>query len=105
MRQAEDLPLQKLLGRARDAEFTVDDLDFLNSKVIPPLPEFPLHDVSISKSNALRHSLNHLGAIQFARHRHQYVIHFPGQHKRLPPIQNLSLEDIFSQQDGVKVPA
>lgn len=107
MRQAEDLPFRDLLRRARNAELTVDDLDFLNSKVIPPLPNFPLYKmVSIAKSNALRQHLNHIAIIQFARLHNQLVYQFPAQHERLPPIRNLSLEDIFSQQDeGVKIPS
>ena len=107
MRQAEDLPFRDLLRRARNAELTVDDLDFLNSKVIPPVPNFPLHKmVSIAKSNALRQHLNHIAIIQFARLHNQLVYLFPAQHKRLPSIRNLSLEDIFSQQDeGVKIPS
>jgi hypothetical protein len=107
MRQAEDLPFRELLHRVRDAALTVDDLKFLNSKVITAAPNFPLSKmVSISKSNALRQRLTHLAAIQHARHRHQYVYLYPGEHKRLPPVRNLSLEDIFSQQDeGVKIPS
>jgi hypothetical protein len=106
MRQAEDLPFRDLLRRARNGELTIGDLDFLNSKVIPPLPDFPLYKmVSITKSNDLRHRLCHLAVIQFARYHHQLVFLFPSQHKRLPPLRNLSLEDIFSQQDdGVKIP-
>ena len=41
MRQAEDLPFRELLHRVRNAAITVDDLDFLNSKVIPAAPNFP----------------------------------------------------------------
>jgi hypothetical protein len=89
---------QDLLRRARNA---VDDLNFLNSKVIPPVPEFPLYKmVSITKANTLRRRLNHLAIIRFALHHHQHVYLFPAQHKRLPPVQNLSLEDtyIFTHQ-------
>ena len=107
MRQAEDLHFQNFLHRVRNATLTVDDLEFLNSKVIPSVPNFPLYKmVSITKSNALRQRLTLLAMIQYARHHHQYIYLFPAQHGRLPPVQNLSLEDIFSQQDeGVKIPS
>ena len=107
MRQAEDLPFQEFLHRVRNAALTIDDLVFLNSKVISTDPDFPLYKmVSISKSNALRQKLGHLAMIQYARYHHQYIYLFPADHKRLPPLQSLSLEDIFSQQDeGVKIPS
>jgi len=107
MRQAEDLPFQEFLHRVRNAALTIDDLVFLNSKVISADPDFPLYKmISISKSNTLRQRLGHLAMIQYARYHHQYIYLFPADHKRLPPLQNLSLEDIFSQQDeGVKIPS
>jgi hypothetical protein len=60
----------------------------------------------IVRTNALRHRLNHFSLIQFSRSRGQRIYIFPADHSRLPPAQNLALEDIFSQQDeGVSIPS
>jgi hypothetical protein len=107
MRQAEDLPFRNLLQRARQARLSNDDINLLNSKCISADTSFPLHSLTcIVRTNYLRHCLNHVSLIQFARSRGQRIYIFPADHSRLPPAQNLALEDIFSQQDeGVSIPS
>jgi hypothetical protein len=107
MRQAEDKPFRNLLQRARQGQLTNDDIKVLNSKSISAKTSFELHSKTcIVTTNALRHRLNHLALIQFARSRGQHIYIFPGDHSRLPPAENLALEDILSQQDeGVNIPS
>jgi len=107
MRQAEDLPFRNLLQRARQAQLSNDDINLLNSKCISADTSFPLHSLTcIVRTNSLRHRLNHFSFIQFARSRGQRIYIFPADHSRLPPTQNLALEDIFYQQDeGVSIPS
>lgn len=79
----------------------------LNSKVIPQDNTFDFDTmVSITRLNALRHSLNHLCMLTFARRHNQRIYLFPAQHSRLPSPRHLSLEDVFRQQDeGVAIPS
>jgi Helitron helicase-like domain at N-terminus/PIF1-like helicase len=107
MRQAEDLEFQGLLRRARNAQLTIDDVDLLNTRVIPTDFPFPFHDfITIVRSNAFRHRINHLAIIQFARSRNQLVYIFPADHSRLPLLGDLRLEDIYCKQDeGVSSPS
>jgi hypothetical protein len=106
MRQASDLRFQDLLRRTRKGQLTRADLDLLNSKVIPADGSFHMDSVvSVVKLNSLRHRLNHLAMIQFARRRNQRIYLFPAHHTRLPSMQQLHVETIFEQQDeGVNVP-
>jgi hypothetical protein len=107
MRQAEDPPFRDLLTRARHAQLTEEDVNFLNSKVISPSDRFRFDTaVSIVKLNSLRHCLNHISMITFARHHNKHIYIFPAQHGRLPPPQQLRLDDVFQQQDkGVNIPS
>jgi len=106
MRQGKDPIFQDLLHRARKGQMTEHDLQRFNSKVIPTSRPFPLDSmISVVKSNSLRHRLNHIAMIQFARRRNQRIYLFPGQHSRVPS-RNLSADDIFKQQDeGVNIPS
>ena len=107
MRQAEDPPFRDLLTRARHAKLTEEDVNFLNSKVISPSDRFRFDTaVSIVRLNSLRHCLNHISMISFARHHKKHIYIFPAQHGRLPPPQQLRLDDVFRQQDkGVNIPS
>ena len=107
MRQAEDLEFQDFLHRTRKGQLTEADLILLNSKVIPTDGSFRLDSVvSVAKMNSLRQRLNHLGKIQFARHRTQKIFMFPGNHTRLPSVRDLHAEAILEQQDeGVHIPS
>ena len=107
MRQAEDIEFQGLLRRARNAQLTADDVNLLNTRVIPADFPFPFHEfITMVRTNAFRHQINHLAIIQFARSRNQLVYIFPADHSRLPSLGDLRLEDIFSKQDeGVGTPS
>ena len=107
MRQASDLRFQDLLRRTRKGQLTRADLDLLNSKAIPADGSFHMDSVvSVVKLNSLRHRLNHLAMIQFARRRNQRIYLFPAHHTRLPSMQQFHVETIFEQQDeGVNVPS
>jgi hypothetical protein len=107
MRQAEDLRFRELLQRAREGQLSDDDINLLNSKMLPADTAFPTHAMTcIVRTNRLRHNLNYHGLIQFARSRSQPVYIFPADHRRLPSVQNLDLKDILSQQDeGVNIPS
>jgi hypothetical protein len=107
MRQAQDLAFQKLLTRTRDSQLTDDDVALLNSKLIS---DSAIMDsdvtVFIVRLNVLRHSINHLCMVTFAKRHNQKIYLFPGEHSRLPSFYQICLEDIFRQQDeGVAVPA
>ena len=89
MRQAEDLPFQDLLNRARSATLTEDDVTILNSCTVaarvangetPP-------DRSVIRVNRLREEVNlsHLQA--FAKKRGQKIYLFPARHDA-PTISN-----------------
>jgi hypothetical protein len=89
MRQAEDLPFQNLLNRARSATLTEDDVTILNSCTVaarvangetPP-------DRSVIRVNRLREEVNlsHLQA--FAKKRGQKIYLFPARHDA-PTISN-----------------
>ena len=68
MRQVEDPVFRDLLGQARAAALTEEDLHLLNSKVITSLFKLELKDATtVVKLNALRHHINRLQMKQFAR--------------------------------------
>src|SRR5205809_941916 len=83
MRQAEDPVFRDLLGQARAAALTEEDLHLLNSKVITSLFKLELKDATtVVKLNALRHHINRVQMEQFARSRSQRIYLFPAQHSR-----------------------
>lgn len=82
MRQAEDLPFQDLLQRARSATLTEDDVATLNSCTLaarvangetPP-------DRSVIRVNRLREEVNLLHLQTFAKKRGQKIYLFPAKH-------------------------
>src|SRR5947209_1727196 len=102
MRQAEDLVFRDLLGRARAAALTEEDLLLLNSKVITSLFKPELEDATmVVKLNALRHHINRVQMEQFARSRSQRIYLFPAQHSRVTPASSspFRLEDLLEQTD------
>jgi hypothetical protein len=83
LRQKEDQPYQELLQRARAVTMTQEDVDLLNTHTIAQrmargerLPE-----LSISTKNKLRHDLNRMHIIDFARTRNQKIYIFAATHK------------------------
>jgi hypothetical protein len=82
MRQAEDLPFQELLQRARSATLTEDDVATLNSRTLaarvangetPP-------DRSVIRVNRLREEVNLSHLQTFAKARGQKIYLFPAKH-------------------------
>jgi hypothetical protein len=85
LRQKEDQVYQGLLQRARDVTLTQDDVDLFNTCTIAlrqargeTLPE-----LSITRRNKLRHELNRMHIIDFARSHDQKVYIFAATHKPL----------------------
>jgi hypothetical protein len=85
LRQKDDQVYQGLLQRARDVTMTQDDVDLLNTCTIAQrlargetLPE-----LSITRRNKLRHELNRMHVIDFARSHDQKVYIFAATHKPL----------------------
>jgi hypothetical protein len=108
MRQAQDPTFQNLLGRARNAALTEEDLNLLNTKVAASLltPELEIATI-IVKLNALRRHINRVKLEHFARSRSQRVYIFPAQHTRVASASSstLRIEDLLQQgDDGTKVP-
>jgi hypothetical protein len=110
MRQAEDIPYQNLLGRARSGTLTSDDLSTLNSKAITSLTDPHLQPATvIVKLNSLRHVINRLQIERFARARHQNIFVFPALHTRTrssgPTSLQLRADDLLGlPEQGAKVP-
>jgi hypothetical protein len=108
MRQAEDPLFRELLGRARTATLTEDDLALLNSKVIPALLTPQLQNATtVVKLNAIRHHVNRIQMEHFARSRSQRVYIFPALHHRVksPTTSRLCAEDLLQQADqGTRIP-
>jgi hypothetical protein len=106
MRQAEDAKFRELLGRARDAALTEEDLATLNRKVITSLfmPELE-GATTVVKLNVLRHHINLVQMEHFARSRNQRIYVFPAQHNRVKSLSPLYLEDLLQQSDqGTLIP-
>lgn len=83
LRQKEDLIYQGLLQRARDVTLTQDDVDLLNTCMVScrKSKHEILPELSITMKNKLRHELNRLHVIEFAKTRQQKVYIFPALHK------------------------
>jgi hypothetical protein len=61
--------------------------------------------VSIVRLNSIRHTLDHLAMISFARQNNQHIYVFPAQQTRLPSSEQLRLDNILEQQhEGVNIP-
>jgi hypothetical protein len=108
MRQAQDPRFRELLGRARAAALTEEDLALLNKKVVTSLFAPELEGATIVvKLNVLRHHINHAQMEHFARCRSQRIYIFPAQHSRATSTTSspLYLEDLLQQTDqGTKIP-
>jgi hypothetical protein len=108
MRQAQDPIFRELLGRARAATLTKDDISLLNKRVAASLFAPELEGATIVvKLNVLRHHINHIQMEYFARLRSQNIYIFPAEHSRTTstPSSPLYLEDLLHQTDqGCKVP-
>jgi hypothetical protein len=83
LRQREDKIYQGILQRARDVTLTQEDIDLLNTCTIAQRQARgdPLPQLSITTKNKLRHELNRMHVIDFARARNQKVYIFPARHK------------------------
>jgi hypothetical protein len=108
MRQAEDLAFRDLLGRARAATLTEDDLALLNSKIITSLlaPELE-NATTVVKLNVLRHHVNRLQIEHFACTRSQKIYVFLAIYSRVRTtgLSRLCTEDLLQQSDqGTKIP-
>jgi hypothetical protein len=108
MRQAEDPAFRDLLGRARAATLTEDDLALLNSKTTTSLLAPNLENATtVVKLNVLRHHVNRLQMEHFARTRSQRIYVFPATHSRVRTTgpSSLCAEDLLQQSDqGNKIP-
>jgi hypothetical protein len=108
IRQAEDPAFRDLLGRARAATLTEDDLALLNSKTITSLLSPDLENATtVVKLNVLRHHVNRLQMEHFARARSQRIYVFPATHSRVRTMgpSHLCAEDLLQQSDqGTKIP-
>jgi hypothetical protein len=108
MRQADDPVFQDLLGRARAATFTEDDLALLNSKTTKSLLAPDLENATtVVKLNVLRHHVNRLQMEHFARTRCQRIYVFPALHSRIRTTgpSRLRAEDLLQQPDqGTRIP-
>jgi hypothetical protein len=108
MRQAEDPAFRDLLGRARAATLTEDDLALLNSKTATSLLTPNLENATtVVKLNVLRHHVNRLQMEHFARTRSQRIYVFPATHTRVRTTcpSSLCAEDLLLQSDqGTKIP-
>jgi hypothetical protein len=108
MRQADDPAFRDLLGRARTATLTEDDLAVLNSKTITSLLGPDLEDATtVVKLNVHRHHVNRHQMERFARARSQNIYVFPATHSRVRTTgpSRLCAEDLLQQSDqGTKIP-
>ena len=108
MRQAQDPRFRELLGRARAAALTEEDLALLNEKVATSLFAPELEGATIVvKLNVLRQHINQAQMEHFARSRSQRIYIFPAQHSRVTstPSSPVYLEDLLQQTDqGTKIP-
>jgi len=108
MRQAQDPMFRGLLGRARSAALTEDDLTSLNQKVVKSIFMPELEGVTtVVKLNALRHRINRLRMEHFARSRSQRIYVFPAQHSRVASTSSSPprIEDLLRQTDnGTMIP-
>ena len=108
MRQAEDPAFRDLLGRARSATLTEDNLALLNSKTTTSLiaPELE-NATTVIKLNVLRHHVNRLQMEHFARTRSQSIYIFPALHGRVRTTSpsRLRTEDLLQQTNqGTRIP-
>ena len=85
LRQKDDPVYQGLLQRARDVTMTQDDVDLLNTCTIAQRQARgeTLPELSITTRNKLRHELNRMHVIDFARTHDQKVYVFAATHKPL----------------------
>ena len=108
MRQAEDPAFRDLLGRARAATLTEDDLALLNSKTATSLLSPDLENATtVVKFNVLRHHVNRLQMEHFARTRSQRIYVFPALHSRVRTTgpSRLYAEHLLQQTDqGTRIP-
>ena len=85
------LRIQRLLSN--DTLITMDGMDLtfdFNSMI------------SIVRLNSVRHTLNHLAMVSFARRNNQYIYVFPA---RLPSSEQLRFDNILEpQHEGVNIP-
>jgi hypothetical protein len=82
LRQQEDKAYQELLIRARDVCLTQEDVDTLNTCTIQnrKAKGETLPPIAIVTRNKLRHELNRMQIVDFARERHQKVYVFAATH-------------------------
>ena len=110
MRQSRDPAFRQFLSRARAGTFTEDDLAFLNSKVITSLTAPELDGVPIVvKRNKLRHLINIIRIVHFAKTHFQRIYIFPAEHTRMTckdrTARRLLIEDLLRiQDDGCRIP-
>ena len=83
LRQKEDTVYQGILERARNVTLTQEDVDLLNSCTIACRKSkgHLLPDLSITTKNRLRHELNFLHVVDYAKSRQQKVYVFAARHK------------------------
>jgi hypothetical protein len=94
MRQAEALAFRVLLGRARAAILSEDDLGLLNSKTATPLlaPELE-NATSVVKLNVLRHHVHRLQMEHFGRTRSEKA-----SSRRCTTVSGLRVRPVFMQR-------
>jgi len=108
MRQSRDPAFRDLLGRARTATLTADDLNLLNSKTAASLLAPELENATcVVKLNTLRHHINRVRMEHFARTRSQRIYVFPALHSRIKSTNSsrLFVDDLLQQMDqGTRIP-
>lgn len=108
MRQADDLPFQDMLQRARSAALTEDDVAVLNSQTVDERlarGEVP-PDRAVVRVDKLREEVNMKRLEIFAKKRNQKICPFPERHDG-PTLQNLNptvlLKNMFQLGEAGKL--
>jgi hypothetical protein len=108
MRQTDDPAFRDLLGRARAATLTEDNLVLLNSKTTTSLlaPDLEIA-TTVVKLNVLRHHVNRLQMEHSARTQSQRIYVFPALHSRVRTMgpSRLYAEKLLQKSDqGIRIP-
>jgi hypothetical protein len=106
MRQAEDLPFQNLLNRARSASLTEDDVATLNTCTVAARVANgeTLPDRSIIRVNRIREEINLSHLQKFAKERGQKIYLFPAKHDgpNIPTVDSTTLLKLMFQVGEVQ---
>jgi hypothetical protein len=79
MRQAEDVPFQQMLRRAREGNLTETDLETMNSRIAHSF-DLSVETKLITRRNKIRHKANFVAALKEARGKQQDLLLFAAEH-------------------------